>query len=53
MAENGRISRLSFKALFQNASERQRNFEQAVSVRFWTNRAAIPPAADWAQLSAI
>jgi hypothetical protein len=32
-----------FKALFQNASERPRNCEQAVSLRFWTNRAATPP----------
>jgi hypothetical protein len=42
-----------FKTLFQNASERQRNFEQAASVRFWTNRAATPPSAAWTQMSAI
>ncbi len=41
------------KTLFQNASERQRNFEQAASVRFWTNRAATPPSAAWTQMSAI
>jgi hypothetical protein len=42
-----------FKALFQNASERQRNFEQPISVRFWTNRAATPHSAALAQLPAI
>jgi len=41
------------KALFQNAFESQRNFEQAVSVRFWTNRAPTPPSAAWAQMSAV
>jgi hypothetical protein len=49
-AESGDFS---FKALFQIASERQWNFEQAVSVRSWTNRAATPPSAAWAQISAI
>jgi hypothetical protein len=41
------------KRCFKNASEGQRSFEQAVSVRFWTNRAAPPPSAAWAQMSAI
>jgi hypothetical protein len=49
-AESGDFA---FKALFHNPSEKQRNFEQAVSVRFWTNRAAIPPSASWAKMLAV
>jgi hypothetical protein len=49
-AESGNFP---FKALFQNASERRQNFEQAASVQFWTNRAATPPSAAWTQMSAI